>query len=83
MGIGMFGFDTVKEEFFLTNYDNRGNVKSYHIDCYRNIWKLKGEKERATIIFSSDGLTFIEDWEILKDEYNWQPLCTLRNKKIK
>ncbi|HSH65473.1 MAG TPA: DUF1579 family protein [Bacteroidia bacterium] len=83
IGIGMLGFDVIKDEFFRTNYDNLGSAKTFHVDCYRNIWKLRGEKERATIIFSSDGQTFIEDWEILKDEYNWQPLCALRNKKIK
>lgn len=83
IGIGMFGFDTENDEFILTNYDNMGFTRTYHVVSYRHIWKLTGEKERATIIFSSDGQTFIEDWEILTENYTWQPLCTLKSKKIK
>lgn len=83
IGIGIFGYDPTTQEFNLTNYDNMGFVRDYHVSFYRNIWKFNGEKERATIIFSSDGQTYIEDWEILKDNYSWQPLCTLKSKKIK
>jgi hypothetical protein len=82
IGIGMFGFDIEKQELFLTNYDNFGTVSKYEVFSYRHIWKLTGEKERATIIFSADGQTFIEDWEI-RNNYNWQPLCSLKSKKIK
>lgn len=82
IGIGMFGYDQEKQEFFLTNYDNLGFVRKYDVFSYRHIWKFTGTRERATIIFSPDGQTYIEDWEILNN-YNWQPLCTLKSKKIK
>lgn len=83
IGIGMFGYDLAKHEFYLTNYDNRGFARTYDVDSYRHIWKFSGLKERATIIFSSDDQTFIEDWEILNDNFVWQPLCTLKSTKIR
>jgi hypothetical protein len=82
IGIGLFAYDTEKKEFCLTNYDNMGYARKYEVLSYRHVWKLTGEKERATIIFSADGQTFIEDWEIMNN-FNWQPLCTLKSKKIR
>jgi hypothetical protein len=83
IGIGMFGYDLTKQEFYLNNYDNLGHAVTYDVDSYRHIWKFAGVKERATVIFSNDGQTFIEDWEILNDNFVWQPLCTLKSTKIK
>jgi hypothetical protein len=82
IGIGMYGFHTRTNEFYLTTYDNGGSERNYSIDSYRHIWKLSGENERGTIVFSADEQTYIEDWEIFKD-YQWQPLCTLKCSKLK
>ncbi len=83
LGIGIFGYNRETQDFYLTNYDNNGFMRTYRVDSYKHIWKFHGKKERATIIFSADAFTFIEEWEILDDNYTWKPLCTLKGTKLK
>jgi hypothetical protein len=81
-GLGMISHDETNHTFSSTHYDNMGNKKTYEMVHDEEGWKLIGETERAIITFDETGNSFTENWEILDDDNNWQPLCSLNSKRI-
>lgn len=80
-GMGIISHDENEHSFAITNYDNLGNIKSYQISHLKDTWQFEGDNERATLNFDTDETTFTEAWEILTPK-GWQPLCTLKARKI-
>lgn len=82
IGIGMIGFDPAEHQFVVTHFDNLGFERIYKMTEEHKIWKLSGEKERAIIEFSNDGIYFKQKWEILDENSHWKPLCTIKGTKV-
>jgi hypothetical protein len=81
-GLGMISHDETNHTFSCTYYDNMGYKKTYEIVCYDKEWNFIGDTERALIQFDEEGNSFTENWEILDDQKRWQPLCSLKAKRI-
>lgn len=81
-GMGIISHDENAHSFAITNYDSQGNIKSYQISREEDSWQFEGKKERATIQFDEDGISYTESWEILVPKKGWQPLCKLNARKI-
>ena len=77
IGMGIISYDDATKAFSATNYDNMGFIRTYALTNEGNVWKLDGDKERATIEFNKVDRSFTEYWEIAK-EGQWLPLCRLR-----
>lgn len=84
-GIGIMGYEEDRSFLSLTNYDNLGFKRAYEVQCNSksHTWRFTGQRERATIAFSKDGNSFIENWELLSEGSTWKPLCSLQGTKVK
>jgi hypothetical protein len=83
IGLSTIGYDTSSQTYVSHNFDNMGYARRYEITVDDKTWTFKGEFERATLVFSSDGNSKTEHWEISSDGANWQPLCEMTATKIR
>lgn len=81
-GISVLGFDEVEHKLFTRNFDNIGYERKYIMEQENNKWNFIGDNERATRIFSSDGNSFTEHWEIKTAGEQWAPLCVMHGTKL-
>ncbi|MES2777325.1 MAG: DUF1579 family protein [Bacteroidota bacterium] len=82
IGISILGYDADAQQLYTRNFDNLGFERKYMIESDNFTWKLTGGTERATRVFSTDGQTFEERWEVLGADQTWKPLCIMHGKKM-
>lgn len=80
-GITVIGFDAASEKLTAHNFDNLGFARHYRLETDGLRWEISGPKERAVRVFSPDGDSFDEKWQV-SDSGNWVPLCELHGKRI-
>ncbi|CAN5492175.1 hypothetical protein BH09BAC3_BH09BAC3_38510 [soil metagenome] len=82
-GIGLIHYDTESGFFSADQYDNLGYNRTYLLVQDKNVWKLIGNNERATIEFNKNGNSFTENWDINSDDgAMWKPLCSLMGRRM-
>ncbi len=80
-GISIIGKDNDSSQPKLHLFDNGGSNRVYELKIGGNLWTIKGETERSTMLFDKEGNTYEELWEI-KQNGKWNPLCERYGTKI-
>lgn len=80
-GIGILGYNTLKKQFYLTEYDNAGYVRNYKLKISGETWTFTGNRTRITLEFGKDGHTFKETREISLDNSSWRLYCEIIGEK--
>ena len=72
--VGVFGVDAETGGYFTHTFENHGFYRHYAVSVDGRVWTVAGEKERARIEFSPDGMTQTIAWE-WRPKKRWLPLC--------
>ena len=72
--LSLMGVDAKTGRYFARSIENHGYYRDYELAVDGRTWTLTGDKERARIEFSADGLTQSITWE-WRPADGWLPLC--------
>jgi len=79
----VIGYDVSSQTYPVYYFDSQNNFRKSEVTVYDNTWTFTGEYERASFVFSDDGSTITQHWEISRDGSNWLPLCEKTATKVK
>jgi hypothetical protein len=80
-GVSILGSDDIAQKLFTRGFDNIGFDRKYLLEVDDKKWKFIGDKERAERIFSDDGRSYTERWEIKDKKGEWKALCIMNGTK--
>ena len=81
-GLCILGYESAHSLYFAHHYDSLGYVRRYRLSLEGRTWRFVGEWERATLVFSSDGDSYRELWELSQDRKAWRSLCVLEANRL-
>jgi hypothetical protein len=80
-GINILGFDEQEQKLFTRGFDNFGFDRKYLLEIDGRKCRFIGDKERAERIFSEDGRSYMERWELKTETGEWKELCIMNGTK--
>ncbi|AWP27576.1 DUF1579 family protein [Paenibacillus sp. Cedars] len=80
--IEIIGYDASSQNYTTHSYDNQGNFNAYQANLLDRDWKIWGESERFTGMFSEDSNTLTGSWELSSDGTNWVPWMDIKLTKV-
>jgi hypothetical protein len=81
-GVGHLGWDAARQTHTCRMIDNMGYDRLYDLSVNGQVWSFRGDRERATYVFSDDGRSIDIRWESSDDGIDFRPLCELKATRV-
>lgn len=91
LGRGIIGYSSLLKTYTYYSYSNNGRNSYYTASCEGNVWTFIGttrhdgkiKKQKVTLIFTEDGNSSTQLFEVYEDNGAWKQISKQKNIRIR